>query len=135
MDKFIFDKSYHIGIEEIDLQHEYFIGLINSFYELSKNPSDKKKAEKITKELWDYAKKHFSTEEKYFEKYNYPYAEEHSIEHIKLLQKVNSLCYSFSLGQTSAKEIYDFLVDWLKNHLKTHDKKYADYFKKIGAIK
>jgi hemerythrin-like metal-binding protein len=127
-------KSLSVGIKEIDDQHKTFIGCLNEAAAISDSPqSNRNKLEILIARILDYVRYHFDTEEKYFKKYNYPYAEEHILEHAKLLENAAKFYDRFKLGDDVTAEFLLFLKDWLENHLKTHDMKYARYFKKIGV--
>ena len=123
------NKSLSVGIEEIDDQHKYFIGLVNKADSLIRDGVTKEEQLKVAKELGAYAQKHFETEEKYMQKMNYPFLEEHKAEHRKLVLEAEAFYLEISLGQKNIAELCIFLWKWLENHLKTHDMKYAEFFK------
>jgi len=117
-----------VGIKKIDDQHKYFIKLLNKADDTVKA---KKKNELIKElpELLNYARTHFSTEEEIFDKYSYPYSNEHKLEHLKLLEKAVKFYDKATVEKEVGEELMLFLKDWLENHLKKHDFKYAKYFK------
>ncbi|MGV8176404.1 MAG: bacteriohemerythrin [Candidatus Bilamarchaeaceae archaeon] len=81
-------EDLSVGIKEIDNQHKHFIGELNSAHSLcSSGNRDLKKARGIAADIMDYAREHFTTEESYFRKHDYPYAKEHEAEHAKLLER------------------------------------------------
>ncbi len=125
-------KELSVGVPEIDKQHQYFFLLASKYYELcaakSYNP---KKAKEQMSEILNYARKHFTTEENYFEKYNYPNTKEHKEEHLKLLSKALGIYDSFNGEREVSLKFLDFIKDWLDNHLKEHDAKYAEYFSRL----
>ena len=127
------DESLSMGIADIDAQHKHFIGIINQTYRahLEKN---KELMNETLNDLIEYARIHFSTEENYFEKWDYPYSEEHIKEHEKLLLKTLEFRDKFDSGKCDCNKFLEFLKDWLENHLKTHDKKYSKYFMEKGFI-
>lgn len=132
--KFIlWDKSLSMGINDIDDQHKHFIGIINQAYQ-SHFEKDKSVMKNILNDLIEYARIHFSTEEEYFKKWDYPYTEEHMKEHEKLLLKVLKFEDKFESGKCDCDEFLKFLKDWLENHLMTYDIKYSKYFKEKGFI-
>lgn len=125
-------KGLAIDIKEIDDQHKNLIKLFNG---LNKKRIDNGELKIVFSELIEFVRVHFSTEEKYFEKWKYPYAQEHMIEHEKLI--IGTLKYQIKfekIGTKVAPELLKFLDDWLKNHFKKHDFKYRDYFKEKGYI-
>ena len=124
----IWDDFYSVGCEEIDNQHKKLANLINDLYDAYQNNRASEIFENILSELKEYTIYHFSTEEKYFEKYNYPFTEEHKIEHQNFVKKV--LEFSNRYSHKDKLVIYDvmlFLKDWLLNHILGSDKKYSEY--------
>lgn len=117
---------------DIDAQHKYFIGIINQSYNFCEKNS--KEEQKILDDLVSYARIHFTTEEAYFERWNYPFKEEHIREHEKILLKVMKYYDYFSKGKGDCRDFLNFLRDWLENHLKVYDMKYAKYFKEKKYI-
>jgi hemerythrin len=115
------------GIKRIDDQHKRFIVLINKSNDLVEAKNNKALIKELPI-LLDYARTHFSTEEEIFDKYSYPYSNEHKIAHLKLLEKAISFYDKAEKGEAIGKEFMVFLKDWLVNHLKKHDFKYSKYF-------
>jgi len=117
-----------VGIKRIDDQHKEFITLINQSQKFAETGKSMRFNKSLT-ELLDFARVHFSTEEDIFNKYKYPFAQEHNIEHFKLTEKVINFYDRAKRDENIGEEFLLFLKDWLENHLKTHDQKYAKYFK------
>lgn len=134
METIIWTKALSVGIREIDDQHKMFIALLNNFnVAISKGKIEK--LNKLLSELLEFARIHFTTEENYFKKLKYPYANEHMIEHEKLILKSIRLKDQLEKkGLSLAPELVEFLKEWLENHLKMHDQKYAKYFKENQLI-
>jgi len=124
-----------VGILDIDKQHKNFISLINRTHNLVMEKAEEGQLKQILNELIEYARIHFSTEEKYFNDFHYKYKEEHEREHERLILRVLNFYNQFEKQDVKIiKKLIDFLKDWLKNHLKTHDFKYAKIFKEEGLI-
>jgi hemerythrin-like metal-binding protein len=121
--------SLSVGIKSVDDQHKRFIKMINSA-----RAASMKKALLFSQvsELLEYARVHFSTEEEIFDKYSYPNAREHKIEHVKLIEKAISFYDRSKAGKDVTEEFLLFLKDWLENHLKDHDFRYAKFFRESG---
>jgi len=127
-------SALSMGIKDIDAQHKHFIGIINKTKEAVDAGATREAQKKVLDDLIGYARYHFETEEKYFEKFKYPYAQEHINEHAKLLAQVIVFYDQFESGENVSLELLSFLKAWLADHLKKHDRKYSDYFKKKGLI-
>ena len=125
--------EYSVDIESIDNQHKKFIEVIENLYSaIQKNETDEK-IEEIFGNLKDYIKIHFSTEEGYFEKFNYENSEEHKNEHINFKKRIEELMGNKKESRLKISlELIDFLEDWLINHLISQDQKYKKCFKENG---
>lgn len=127
-------EDLSVGIREIDNQHKHFIGELNRAHSLcSSRDPDLKTIRGIAIGVMDYAREHFTTEESYFKKHDYPYAKEHEAEHAKLLERSIEFYDRLDSGEDVSMEFLEFLKEWLEDHLKTHDMKYARYFRQIGV--
>ena len=127
-------RDLSMGMKDIDEQHKHFISMINKPKEAVDAGAPRDAQKKVLDDLVGYGRYHFETEEKYFAKFKYPSAREHIAEHAKLLEKVIVFYDKFESGENVAPELLAFLKDWLSDHLKKHDMKYAEYFKKNGYI-
>ena len=122
------NKKLSVKVKERDDQHKKLVELINQAYEFK----DSKKLGDILNELIEFTRVHFSTEEKYFEKYNYPGTNEQMAEHANLIEKVLKFKDNLEAGQNIAEEFLIFLKEWLEIHLKKIDHKYIKFFQKVG---
>ncbi len=121
-------------IEEIDSQHKKLIQIINKLYTAMLEKKAKNILKDIIGELIDYTKYHFSTEENYMEKYNYPGYLNHKSQHGFFVRKVNEFQEKFKSGSaTLSIEILNFLKDWLVNHIKVVDKELGKFLIEKGV--
>jgi hemerythrin len=126
------DDSYSVKVREIDLQHQKLIGMINDFYEhIGKDSGQALRT--LLKSLADYTQYHFSTEEKYFEKFAYPNVGSHKEIHRQFIEKVSDVQNRLNRGELVISfEITTFLKDWLIHHIKETDKAYSKFFNEHG---
>lgn len=131
-----FDETLILHIKHIDEQHRHLIDSINELEIQIKTGRTFYLIEKILNDLKKYAGYHFSTEEELFKKYNYPEADEHIIEHKQFFDTINMFDEEYSTGGGSKiillRGIYSFLFEWIFNHIKVVDKKYARFLKDNG---
>lgn len=118
--------KYVLGVQEIDLQHHYFVDLINRFLD-EMGEADEAYTERLIDELDAYAKFHFISEENLMYKAGYPGLDEHSRHHFDLIQTLNVKQTLFSQGEVSAEEITDFLRTWFIHHSMQEDRRFTDY--------
>ena len=127
------DNSYSVNVNEIDNQHQKLFDLINNLYDAMKKGSGKEILPSIINELYEYVEKHFSTEEKYFDRFNYPESETHKIEHYNFLKKVTEFKKGYEENQLALTvDVITFLQNWLVTHIKVVDKKYSQFFNENG---
>jgi hemerythrin len=126
------DKSLSVKVKEIDTQHKELIKLINKTHKLAKKTQNDSELTPLVDEMIEFARIHFSTEERYFDKYHYPDAEKHKKEHLKLLLKVLKFKDKLDAKQPILEDFLQFLKDWLEDHLKTQDHKYVGFFQECG---
>ena len=125
--------SYSVGVKEIDDQHKQFVLLINDLNDTLEICCEEIELGDIIKQLLAYADYHFATEEKYFDSFSYPGTEKHK----KIHQDFRNTVVDFQkkyFGQENkvAKEVMNFMKDWLADHINTVDKDYSKCFKENG---
>jgi methyl-accepting chemotaxis protein len=127
--------SLSVGIGSIDIQHKKLIDLINELFKHINSGSAKEAVGKTLRELIDYTGNHFQTEEKFFDKYNYPEQVEHKEMHRKLVAQVVEFQKQFKNGEKDVSlELMEFLKDWLINHIKKTDMQYGPYLLSKGVV-
>lgn len=114
---------FSVGYEPIDNQHKKFIEIINKVYNYTE--MEKSDIIKVLKELEEYGKYHFLTEEEILVKTKYPFLEEHKEEHDMFVEKVSS--WIKDIEKVYDFDLFDFLVDWLTSHILDCDRKYASW--------
>lgn len=124
--------EYSVKVKEIDEQHKEVVETINKAHEAVNDSADLEEIKQVLNDLVGLVRTHFSTEEKYFEEFNYEETDEHVEEHIKLTEKVLEFYNRFEAGEDIIKELLDFLKEWLEDHLITMDQKYVKCFQEHG---
>ena len=126
-------ETLSVNVVEIDRQHKILIQIINDLNEAMRQRQGKEVMEKTIEGLLRYAKTHFATEERYFDKYGYPDAAAHKKEHALFVEKASEFKQGFEKGQiTLSVQVMDFLSNWLKQHIQGNDKKYTPFFNQKG---
>lgn len=127
------DTGFSVNVAEIDKQHQKLVGMINDLNDAMKQGKGKDTLAKIIGDLFNYAGNHFATEERYFDKFRYPAATSHKLEHSNFVKKVSEFKGSFDSGKLALTiEVMTFLKDWLKGHIQGADKKYGPFFNEKG---
>lgn len=127
------NESLSVNVVEIDRQHQRLVTMINDLNDGMRQGKGKDILGKIIKELVGYAVTHFNTEEKYFDRFEYPEAKSHKKEHSDFIRKVEKFKDEFETGKIGLSiPVMNFLSDWLQTHIKGIDKKYGPFFNEKG---
>ena len=129
----IWNDDFSVGFEPIDKQHKELAMMTNELFEQCKqgaSAADKTFFQTI-KKAGDYARIHFSDEEKYMQQAKFPNIREHIKQHSDFLDTVIKSLSDFEAGKTAPIELARFLKKWLLNHIAVSDKEYAPYLAKL----
>jgi len=124
-DILFWDKKYETGVYPIDFEHQVFLSHINNLQWAIEHNAPKKELEEIAENLGRYAKFHFTSEEYFMKKINYPGIDAQKKLHSELLDSFQS-SYSLSEDYTA---FLDFLKDWFIKHTVLTDHKIGEYMK------
>ena len=127
---FEWDNSLSIGIEEIDNQHKELIKRLDELAQSILQKKGKDKIAKMLKFMSDYGKMHFSSEEDYMAKHNYPDLDFHQKQHEKFKATTDKLINELKSEkdmESFASSVQRFLINWLILHIKTTDQKFGGF--------
>ncbi|MBN1392766.1 MAG: hemerythrin family protein [Sedimentisphaerales bacterium] len=130
MEKALWRSEYSVGVEKFDRQHRHLFEIINK---LTAQPDDSKNLKLVCqtlKEMFDFAKEHFTAEEELMQQYAYPEIESQKKQHSYFLKTTSELAsYPADKKEESVEEIAEFLNVWWIIHILKWDMKYKDFFK------
>lgn len=129
---FEWDDGLSIGIEKIDKQHKELIRRLDDLAECILHKKGKDKISNTLRFMNEYGTVHFSTEEKYMTKYDYPGLDEHKKQHEKFNDTTHRLLRRLKEEkdmESFASSVQRFLIDWLILHIKTSDRRFGEFFK------
>lgn len=130
---FEWKEEYSVQVKELDEQHKKLVQLIFRLFTAMNEQKTREELKTILDRLISYAVEHFSTEEKYFQSFQYEQADEHIAEHRKFTNKVADLKSRLENNEIEISfELIDFLEDWLVTHLMEQDRKYIECFTSNG---
>ena len=124
----VWSDAFSIGIEEIDNDHKLLINLFNKCREAS-DAEDDDRIHEILDAVLSYTKMHFTREEKVMEFCEYPKLKNHIQVHRLLVNEVSEIIKKFKQREIKARDILDFLNDWLYGHIHGMDKSIMPYVK------
>jgi hemerythrin len=125
-----------IGVEEIDRQHQELFRHMHALRDaLQEGAGSRDEVLRTVRFLGEFTTEHFSTEERWMRRHNYPGILIHEKEHQAFLltfaeikQKVQAMETQHEMNAPLlAIEIERKLEDWLKNHIEKLDKKLGEY--------
>lgn len=129
------DEKLSVNIKDIDWQHKRLVDLINTLHDAMKVGKGPDIMAKIFTELLDYTVYHFGTEEKLFQRYDYPDYAGHKKEHDDLTKQAIELKKKFDSNKLAiTMDTMEFLQNWLKNHIMGTDKKYSSFLNSKGVL-
>jgi hemerythrin-like metal-binding protein len=134
MKKISWKDEYCVGVEKIDQQHQHLFELINMLIERPVLSDDTEMVSQMLKEMFNYAREHFATEEDFMLKYDFPGYLPHKNQHEYFVRTALELGTAFMKNKSvTADEIAEFLVIWLKNHILKTDMKFKPFYAAITA--
>ncbi|MEY4760580.1 MAG: hypothetical protein RLZZ200_436 [Pseudomonadota bacterium] len=123
---FTWDASkYSVKVAEMDREHQQIILLMNKLYGLYKNNAPASEQGKALTALAEYTVKHFTDEEAYMAKINYPGLATHKGVHKNLLDRVGQFAAGFKASGKLGDDLFVFLKMWLSAHICGIDMKYG----------
>jgi len=127
--------KFNLGISEIDDQHKRLIAIMNTVCNALNEGRGDEVAGNALEEMEDYARTHFTLEEKYFDEFHYPKAEEHKAWHRDFISKVQALRGDLKQGKKSVPvDAISFLGGWFIDHTQTFDRDYVPTFQIHGVL-
>lgn len=121
--------EFDLGVEEIDLQHKYFLMMINRLAHAFQHSDNHQYQVALLRELNAYVKFHFISEENMMRHAGYDKLTEHQGHHYDLIDRLNAresgLTQRYNAQEAAA--VVEFLVRWFTEHTTREDKAFADF--------
>ena len=128
-------EDYLVGVQQIDLHHQYLFAMLNKTYDSFVNKDAAERLNSLFDELIDYATYHFSTEEDLMRKIRYPDLEKHKKEHDVFAGKVVEIQKDYQAGRKGISlEILSFLQGWLSVHILQTDREIGRFLVSLNKI-
>jgi hemerythrin len=128
------NDAYSVGIKTIDDQHKQLIFLTNELYKgcLGGEDEARRYFDATVRKVVDYAKYHFTSEEKLMARVRYPGLEDHKKEHENFVLRLADDIRNFRDGHKFTPILFvRYLKDWVLSHIAVMDKNYAKYILKL----
>jgi len=119
------NDSLAVGIEEIDNQHKELFRRINDLIEACHQGRGAEAVGEVLAFLDSYARLHFSTEEGYMRKYNFPGLDGHHQQHQEFMANLAEVRNRFAKEGPGVHIVVitnRILAGWLNTHIRRSDK-------------
>ncbi|MBF0327760.1 MAG: hemerythrin family protein [Nitrospirae bacterium] len=129
----MWSDKFVLGIEKIDDQHKKLYDAVQEFLIAISEDKDVAEIKKMLNFLANYIFEHFSTEEDYMDKYEYPHASHHKSEHKAFTDEFHKMKDQYERdGATKfiSLQLEGWLFDWLKKHVSGSDAALGIFLKK-----
>jgi hemerythrin-like metal-binding protein len=127
------DSSFSVNVSEIDKNHQQLILMVNGLDNAMSWGKGRQIIGKTIDELVSFATSNFKLEENYFDRLKKFQAADHKKEHADFIQNVTKFKADFGAGNAWISiKVMNYLQTWIRNHLKSADKKYGPSFNENG---
>jgi hemerythrin-like metal-binding protein len=117
--------SFETGVEDIDLQHHYFVNLVNRIRSDLCSTTDPEYRERLVNELINYAHFHFVSEENIAQANGFlTELDHHRQRHTELLIQLRQQATDMLDGANTPEDFLEFLYGWFTGHTLNEDRKF-----------
>jgi len=132
-------STYSVRIKLIDDQHKELFRLVNDMYNhVNEDDEEAERAyfQSVIRQVVDYVKIHFATEEKIMKKAKFQGYLGHKKVHDAFILRVVSTIQKFDEGKkVPLTSFTHFIKDWILTHIAIMDKQYFEYLLRIASRK
>ena len=118
------ESEFETGNEYVDLQHRFFVDLLNRVGLNFRETDDAAYTKKLISELRKYADFHFTSEENIATSCNLQGVSAHHQRHLELLEEFNHHAEDLNKGLITVDQFLGFLTDWFVGHTVYEDQKF-----------
>jgi len=131
MTLFKWHDQYSVGIDEIDNHHKKLIQLINDLGQGLIQGKNGETVARVIDEVDDYARYHFSAEERLMEETGYPDLSVHREIHQNFVEQITLIRSEFSTEpRMVGVKLLNYLRSWIVSHIQGDDQKYIPHITK-----
>ena len=122
-------QEYDIGILEIDDQHKELFKMVNNIKtSILKGVNSEQIIKTVFTNIVEYTQKHFASEEVLMKKMHFPGVDIQKRQHQQLITDIVTKLKGMKTGTKQNPTImYNFLNQWLLNHIVSEDQKLRDF--------
>lgn len=129
MAQVVWTDDLSVGVERLDEHHKRLFDLVNQLGQAIQAQDAKTTTGQVLGELVRYVYYHFGEEERLMHDAGYGGLNDHRKHHRAMADHVRQMeiNYDRAPDTVAAAELYDFLADWLVNHIRSEDQMYRGY--------
>lgn len=131
MTAFEWDSSLETGNERVDTQHRALFGMFNEVVDAVESGESDAHIGNVLERLSEYVAVHFTEEQNLMEGAGLPAdaLKLHTAEHLELTRRTREFILQWRARQVEARELADFLADWLTGHILDKDQALARFMR------
>lgn len=123
-----FDAKYETGVVWQDFQHKQLIDLFQKIKEARFHKKDENLFRYTVAFLAMYVNHHFSLEEEYMEKYQYPGKAAHHMEHQDFVREIKAFRdENKAYSEKASDDLLTRMGDWILNHILEDDQRLGEF--------
>lgn len=126
----IWSDADHVGVPELDLQHQRIFNVLMSLAAHPEAAADSEVIADALDELTRFGDAHFRAEETLLRAEQYPHLDEQLAGHRQFRRVIAELCFATSAGADNVPELLRaFLATWWEEHVRGADQRYAAFLR------
>lgn len=125
------NEAMSVGVPALDSDHRCLVRIINLLAEVDHGAEARSTVETVLETLAMYARYHFAREERLMVQCGFPASQFHRAEHDEFTDHIRGLRLRLAGRATPdlAKELLDYLTQWLRHHILIQDMAYTPYLR------
>jgi len=119
----------------LDDDHHRFVELLNDLHRASRDGGGSEAAPAVLADLIALMTAHFDKEETAMRQSRYRLLSDHRMQHDLMRAKMDELALCIAAGSVvTAGALIDFMLDWLSQHIRRHDRDLARHIAKRVSV-
>ncbi|MBI2316316.1 MAG: hemerythrin family protein [Betaproteobacteria bacterium] len=121
------DDMLELGHAGMDADHKRLVDLVNQLADCAVGDTGGEAYGELLDRLFAEARSHFEHEERLMARYGYPHTEEHTAEHVKLIETALEYKTRFGASVQPSVSLLYFFEQWLTRHIMSSDRELAAF--------
>lgn len=123
-----------VGVQILDQQHGLLMDTLNELSVGIAGGAPANEVRELIARLLEYTKRHFQTENKLMEEYEYPGREEHIAEHERLVVQIADAARAMQMGEpVHLRTLTGYIRQWFSTHMEGIDHELGEWLNTQGV--